>query len=68
MFTHLTYIYHKSFGGDGLCVFVRINADKFEDSFNGLADYYHKNYNGIVYRNKRYLTEKHKDYYAAKQG
>jgi len=40
-----TYIYHKSFGGDGLCIFVRINPDKFEDSFNGLADYYHKNYN-----------------------
>lgn len=40
-----TYIYHKSFGGDGLCIFVRINPDKFEDSFDGLADYYHKNYN-----------------------
>lgn len=43
-----TYIYHKSFGGDGLCIFVRINADKFEDSFNGLADYYHKNYNVTI--------------------
>ena len=28
---------------------------------------YHKNYNGIVYRNKLYLTNKHKDYYEAKQ-
>ena len=43
-----TYIYHKSFGGDGLCIFVRINPDKFEDSFNGLADYYHKNYNVTI--------------------
>jgi hypothetical protein len=43
-----TYIYHKSFGGDGLCIFVRINPDKFEDSFNGLADYYFKNYNVTI--------------------
>jgi len=43
-----TYIYHKSFGGDGLCVFVRINPDKFEDSFDGLADYYHKKYNVTI--------------------
>lgn len=43
-----TYIYHKSFGGDGLCIFVRINPDKFEDSFNGLADYYHRNYNVTI--------------------
>jgi len=43
-----TYIYHKSFGGDGLCIFVRINPDKFEDSFDGLADYYHKNYNVTI--------------------
>lgn len=43
-----TYIYHKSFGGDGLCVFVKINPDKFEDSFDGLADYYHKNYNVTI--------------------
>jgi len=43
-----TYIYHKSFGGDGLCIFVRINPDKFEDSFDGLADYYHKTYNVTI--------------------
>jgi len=43
-----TYIYHKSFGGDGLCVFVRINPDKFEDSFDALADYYHKKYNVTI--------------------
>jgi len=43
-----TYIYHKSFGGDGLCIFVRINPDKFEDSFDALADYYHKKYNVTI--------------------
>jgi hypothetical protein len=43
-----TYIYHRSFGGDGLCVFVRINPDKFEDSFDGLADYYHRKYNVTI--------------------
>lgn len=40
-----TYIYHLSFGGNGCCIFVKINPDKFEDSFNGLAEYYFKNYN-----------------------
>ena len=43
-----TYIYHKSFGGDGLCVFVKINPDKFEDSFNGLAQYYFDTYNVTI--------------------
>ena len=46
-----TYIFHRSFGGDGLCVFVRINPDKFEDSFDGLADYYHRNYNITIDQN-----------------
>lgn len=40
-----TFIYHLSFGGDGCCIFVKINPDKFEDSFNGLAEYYFQNYN-----------------------
>lgn len=40
-----TFIYHLSFGGDGCCVFVKINPDKFDDSFNGLAQYYFENYN-----------------------
>lgn len=38
-------IVHRSFGGDGMCIFVRINPDKFLDSFNGLAQYYLENYN-----------------------
>lgn len=40
-----TLIYHLSFGGEGCCIFVKINPDKFEDSFNGLAEYYFDNYN-----------------------
>lgn len=40
-----TYIIHRSFGGDGLCIFVKINKDKFRDSFKGLASYYFDNYN-----------------------
>lgn len=41
----LTAILHRSFGGDGLCIFVKINKDKFRDSFKGLASYYFDNYN-----------------------
>ena len=40
-----TYILHRSFGGDGVCIFVKINPEKFKDSFDGLAEYYLKNYN-----------------------
>jgi len=43
-----SYITHRSFGGDGMCIFVRINPDKFEDSFNGLAQYYYENYNVVI--------------------
>jgi hypothetical protein len=43
-----SYITHRSFGGDGMCIFVRINSDKFEDSFNGLAQYYYENYNVVI--------------------
>ena len=35
-----TYIMHKSFSGINYCVFVKIDPDKFEDSFYCLADYY----------------------------
>jgi hypothetical protein len=40
-----TYIYHKSFSGDGVCVFVKILPDRFEDSFDQLAQYYYENFN-----------------------
>ena len=39
-----TYIMHRSFGGDGFVIFVKINPDRFLDSFNGLAQYYFDNY------------------------
>lgn len=39
-----THICHYSFGGDGLCVFVKINPDKFSESFNQLAQYYYENF------------------------
>lgn len=40
-----TYILHNSFGGgQNYCLFVKINKDKFEDSFTGLAQYYYENY------------------------
>lgn len=39
-----TCIIHRSFGGYGYCIFVKINSDKFEASFNGLAEYYFKNF------------------------
>lgn len=40
-----TFVIHKSFGGDGYCIFVKIDSSRFEDSFDGLADYYYKKYN-----------------------
>lgn len=39
-----SFIVHRSFGGEGACVFVKINPEKFKESFDGLADYYLKNY------------------------
>lgn len=40
-----TLIIHKSFGGDGYCIFVKIDSNRFEDSFDGLADYYYNQFN-----------------------
>lgn len=41
-----TFIMHESFGGgNNYCIFVKIKGDRFEDSFNGLAEHYYKNYN-----------------------
>ena len=40
-----TYIMHQSFGGgQNYCIFVKINKDKFKDSFNCLAQYYYETY------------------------
>ena len=40
-----SFVIHKSFGGDGYCIFVKIDSSRFEDSFDGLADYYYQTYN-----------------------
>lgn len=40
-----TFISHRSFGGDGLCVFVKINPNKFTESFHELAQYYWDKFN-----------------------
>jgi len=40
-----TFISHRSFGGDGVCVFVKINTNKFLESFNDLGQYYWDNFN-----------------------
>ena len=43
-----SFMLHRSFGGDGICIFVKINPEKFQESFNGLADYYFKNYSIFI--------------------
>lgn len=44
-----TYIMHKSFGGgQNYCIFVRIDSNRFEDSFENLAQYYFENYNIVI--------------------
>jgi hypothetical protein len=39
-----TYIAHRSAGGKGVCIFVKINTKKFLESFYDLAQYYLDNY------------------------
>lgn len=39
-----TCIAHQSFGGVGYCIFVKIDVNKFDDSFTGLEEYYYKNF------------------------
>ena len=43
-----SFMIHRSFGGDGVCIFVKINSEKFLESFNGLADYYFKNFSLMI--------------------
>ncbi len=40
-----TFISHRSIGGDGVCVFVKINPNKFKESFNELGQYYWDKFN-----------------------
>ena len=46
-----TFISHRSFGGDGLCVFVKINPNKFIESFHELAQYYWDKFNIAIDQN-----------------
>ena len=54
-----TYIMHQSFGGGyNYCVFVKIDSNRFEDSFENLAQYYFTTYNisiDLSCRNKNRL-------------
>ena len=43
-----TFVSHRSFGGDGLCVFIKINPNKFLESFNELGQYYWDNFNVLI--------------------
>ena len=43
-----TFIIHQSFSGFGYCVFIKINSDKFEDSFNGISEYYFNNFDVTI--------------------
>lgn len=43
-----THIIHRSFSGDNYCVFIKINAEKFLDSFNCIADYYHSTFGILI--------------------
>ena len=39
-----TYILHDSFGGVGICVFVKIDKEKTKDAYNAISKYYFDNY------------------------
>lgn len=43
-----TFVSHRSFGGDGLCVFVKINPNKFLESFNEIGQYYWDTFNIMI--------------------
>lgn len=43
-----TFISNRSFGGDGLCVFIKINPNKFNESFNEIGQYYWDNFNLMI--------------------
>ena len=42
-----TFVAHKSFGGSGLCVFVKIDPKKIDDAYSAISKYYYDTY-GIV--------------------
>src|SRR5690606_1669956 len=40
-----SFIVHKSFGGEGICVFVKIDPSKLDDAYNAISKYYYDTYN-----------------------
>lgn len=45
-----TSILHYSLSGNGVCIFVKIDPDKFLESYLGLEEYYFKTYNVVTDR------------------
>jgi predicted P-loop ATPase len=43
-----TFICHRSVSGEGVCVFIKINPNKFLESFNDIAQYYWDSYNVVI--------------------
>ena len=43
-----TTIIHRSVGGDGVCIFVKINPERFLDAFKGLEKYYLEKYGVFI--------------------
>lgn len=44
-----TFIMHESFGGGGnYCVFIKINSDRFLDSFHGISEYYYSMFGVVI--------------------
>lgn len=39
-----SFIVHKSFGGDGYCVFVKVDPAKINDAYDAVSKYYYDNY------------------------
>lgn len=39
-----TYILHDSFGGDGICVFVKVDVSKMNDAYDAISKYYYDQY------------------------
>jgi len=43
-----TFVSHRSFGGDGICVFIKIHSSKFLESFNEIGQYYWEQFNILI--------------------
>ena len=43
-----TTIIHRSIGGEGVCIFVKVNPDRFLDAFLGLEKYYYETFGLMI--------------------